>query len=387
MRWDGASGAKAAGVSPGAQQPGARIIVDGRKIIVTSNGSDIFAVDPDGHRRWTQTLPGAAVNLRPWGDAVLVTDSRTLWLINAATGVTVFSRNVAEQEETAARGDNADNLAIEIGAIAVSTGLAFVGLGTATVAIDRQGRRVWRIPRAARQAGLRPPAGSPQAANDTWLLVQDVANSVVRVSLREVSRGERTWVVSYNQGPLTNVPGGPPPGPSGAPRGEVGGGPGGAPPVDSWSLSEARFGAGYVALRDSRAVRVLALADGRTTWQKVSDKPIAGIEVVGDLLVVAADRLTGYALDRDAQRWQLDLRGVRIAPTPDGKRMVVASETEILLLDLAGTVVWRAALPATVSGLAPERLTTDDHTAYLTFRPSPQQREFGGVDVLAIALD
>ncbi len=83
----------------------------------------------------------------------------------------------------------------------------------------------------------------------------------------------------------------------------------------------------------------------------------------------------------------MELRGARIAPTPDGKRIIAGNESTLLALDLAGTVLWRAPLPGSVSGAVLDRLTTDEHTAFLTFRPRPERSDSPGVDVLAIALD
>lgn len=381
VRWVGTSGSKVAGVSPGAQQPGVRIIVDPRKFLISSNGPDVFAADLDGKPRWTSPLPTTAVNLRPWGDAILATDSKMMWLINPTDGAVLFSRDIVAPETAAAAGDNPDNLAVEIGAIALSGSAAFIGLGTATVAYNRKLERLWRMARPDVGSGVRPPAGSPRAATESSLLLHDLVDPLVQVALRKASNHAKQWGVSYAQGPQGAQGGGPPPD-----DGAGGGGQGGAPAEDAWSASEARFGTAHVAVRDARALRVLTLDRGTTVWLKVSDKPVATIEVVGDQLLVSADKLTGYALNRDAQLWQLDVRGARIAPTPDGKRVIAANERAVLALDLAGHVLWSTALPESVATMMPERITTDDHTAYLTFRPRPDQRA-AGPDVLAINLD
>jgi hypothetical protein len=152
-------------------------------------------------------------------------------------------------------------------------------------------------------------------------------------------------------------------------------------------MAQGRFGGAYLVLRDNRAVRVLHIANGQTVWQKLFDKPVAGFEVVGDLLVVAADRMYAFPLDNEAPRWQKNLQGARFAPTPDAKRIIAATDAIIVALDLEGNPLWDAPLPSNVLGMGPDRLTTDEHTAFITFRPPPPQAKPGMVDTVAISID
>jgi hypothetical protein len=156
-----------------------------------------------------------------------------------------------------------------------------------------------------------------------------------------------------------------------------------------WKSIEGRFGAAHLALRDSQAHRVLDLGDGRTLWQGVAEKPVAGFEVIGDLLVVGSDQVNAYALGSGQVRWQHDLRGAEIAATPDGQRIIVANEQRIVALSLGGESLWQAPLPPFLAGSVPERLSADDHTAYLTFAPPGPPDRSGPpmVDALAISLD
>jgi hypothetical protein len=329
------------------------------------------------------------VNLRPWGDAILATDSTTAWLLNATKGDIIATRNLASDEKAHSVAENPDNLVVQIGAIALANDRAFIGMGTSVIAIDRLLGPIWRM---ARPYGERS-APVPRVANDTWVAIHTVEGTVVKITLRDASTGVREWFVSYDPGRQPVVGGGPPP-PNEPPPGSTGGGPPPAPPPgharppsDTWSQSEGRLGAAHLALRDASSFRVLDLAKGDTVWAKVSDKPIAGIEVVADLMIVAADKLTAYALNHDETTWQEDLRGALVAATPDGKRIVAANESGIAALDLAGNYLWRAPLPPSVAGHGPDRLTTDDHTAMLTFDPPPGATGLAGVDTVAISID
>ncbi len=382
--WDGSSGARSTTVS-GAQQPGVRVIADHRKQIIAADGSDVIAVSPEGRQLWKRTLPTPGVNLRPWGDDLLATDARTIWLLDATSGIPTFTYKAADQEESDARYENPDNLAMEIGAIALSGDRAFIGLGTAVIALNRRLERIWRQPRPYGRRG----SSMPRGANDFYVVVHTVDNQLVEITLRRAADGARMWFRSYNPGPSSNVQG-PPPGPGGD---RPGGPPDGGPPPQqgSWSAAEGRFGGAFLALRDSQAYRVLDLGDGRTVWQGLAEKPVASFEVIGDLLLVGSDRVNAYALDSGAFRWRHDLRGAVIAAVPDGRLIVLANDERMMALAPNGTVLWQTPLPPAMAGSVPERLTIDSHTAYLTFLP-PESSQSGRpgsrvVDTLALSID
>src|SRR5262249_17342189 len=157
------------------------------------------------------------------------------------------------------------------GAVAVGTDRAFVGLGTATIALDRTGKRVWRVARTSQL-----PVGSPLASGPAWLVTHDplpangstsgaAATPTYPVGLREGASGSRRWSIDYTPTPFT-PPNGPP---GGGPPGGPGGGPGGGGPRgndEAWQRHEAAFAANQVIVRDAQEVRALALADGRQLW-------------------------------------------------------------------------------------------------------------------------
>ena len=100
IAWRARSGVLPAGLSLSGPQSPTRIIVDRGERLIGANSSEVFAVGVEGGPLWTQTLPTGSVNLWAWGDAVLVTDSRRLWLIDAASGDVRFSINAADDERS-----------------------------------------------------------------------------------------------------------------------------------------------------------------------------------------------------------------------------------------------------------------------------------------------
>src|SRR2546423_10515579 len=281
----------------GAQPPGVPVIVGG---LIAATGAQLVAVDRQGHRRWTRDLPGGAVTPRPWDDAVLVTDLGTATLVDAATGALRFTVDLAGAGRTASRDENPDHLAVEIGAVAIGAGHAYLDLGTATVAIDRQGSQAWRRPRPPRPDGRRTAAPVPLAAGPQRLVLREVVDATVQISLADPDTGEVRWSTRYAAPP----PGSPPPPPAGPPP--SGPPPDGAPPPPdpAWERSEARLGPDHLALRDIQDLRVVRAADGGTGWRAPSPTPAVAIELAGDLLALSAGRLTAGRVATGDTAWQ-----------------------------------------------------------------------------------
>jgi hypothetical protein len=139
-------------------------------------------------------------------------------------------------------------------------------------------------------------------------------------------------------------------------------------------------------LRDAEQMRVLRLLDGYTVWAEPSPTPIAGIEIVGDLVLVAADSLTAYVIADRTAAWQASLRGARIGVTRDRRTIVAATEQGITALDLRGRLVWESPLPESVRTALPDQLTTGEDAAFVTFRPRGEPAIGPPIDVLGIAL-
>lgn len=381
LLWQARSGARPLTLALGIARSGARIVVDRGKRLITANGSQLLAVDLLGRRMWTKTMPASVLDLRQWGDALLVTEARRLSLRNLATGDQLLAIDVADNEEMASRRDNPDHLPVKVYGVVHSAERIFLNLGTATIAIDRSGGRLWRNSRLA-------GGGSLLVATDDWLVTRDVAGSTVEIGLYDARTGERRWSTPYE---LTPPPGGPPHGPGGPPPDGTGGpppdGPGGPPHDDAWDRSEGRIGTSHVVLRDRQDLTVLRLSDGSIAYHMWAPKPVAAIELMGELLLVAADSLTAYVTATGAEAWRVRLRSARIAVAAEGRSVVGASERTIYALDWTGDRLWQAALPGSVRNALPERLTTDDHRAFLTFSPRGEQIEPLDVDVIAVALD
>jgi outer membrane protein assembly factor BamB len=371
---------------------GNRVVVTG-KTIVGAHAGEVYAMDPAGTPLWHTPLPTGVVTLRPWGDAVLVTDAATAWLLRLADGTEVFNAKLADLELVKSTAEGQDSPP-EIGAIAVGSDWAFVGLGTAVVAIDRTGAQNWRASR-----GDGPPIGSPLAAHGTWLLTQDPmpaaastgtpAATKYRLGLRVAGTGMRRWIVDYTPTPFTPPAGGPPGGPQGAPPG---GGPGGPPPGgppgndEAWQRHEAVFGTTQVVVRDAAEVRAFNLADRGQLWVSTSPMPVAGLEVVGGLVLVAADKILTYSLPNGNPRWQAAFRGARMIGTPDGTAVVVASESTVVAIDTNGSKLWETALPPSVADIAAvDRVMLGNGEVYVILKPRDGGQPLD-VDVVALSL-
>lgn len=186
VAWRARSGVMPVGLSSAGPQSPTRIIVHRGERLIAANSSEVFCVALDGTRMWTQTLPTGSVNLWGWGDQVLVSDSRRLWLIDASSGDTRFAINAVDEETVEAQGDNPDEVPIQLTGVALAPETAFVGLGTATIALNRLGERVWRRPRPNPRNGVRPPEGAPVAAHNGWL-VKPLDFDVIAVNLGAAS--------------------------------------------------------------------------------------------------------------------------------------------------------------------------------------------------------
>ena len=141
-----------------------------------------------------------------------------------------------------------------------------------------------------------------------------------------------------------------------------------------------------VALRDVEALRVVRRSDGGTVWHATSSTPVAGIELAGELLLVAAGRLTARTLATGAVAWQADVRGARLAFSAPQGTIVAAGDGRVTGFDLNGRIRWHTTVPAALADAVTDRVTIADRTAFVTYRPGPGRRTPLEVDVLAIAL-
>jgi Protein kinase domain/PQQ-like domain len=400
--WQARSGARPAG--PGAGTPDDDgIVVDRGSRIIAPTGSEISAFDRQGHGLWSRELSPALTGLWQWSDAVLAVGTDHAWLLDAATGTPLFSLDLP---------------ATGVRQLALSASRAFLDLGGATIAVDRRGRQVWR-----------EPVGSPLAADGSWLVTGTVTSGTGQVSLVDATIGTAQWSIRYPvppaqgsqpppsgpppsgpppSGPPPNgpPPSGPPPSgppPSGPPPSgpPPNGPPPDGPPPDgphdrddgaqprpepAWYRSQARIAADLVALRDIQCLRVVRRSDGGTVWHDTSSTPVAGIELAGGLLLVAAARLTARTLATGAVAWQAEIRGARLGFSAAQATIVAAANGRITGLDPSGRTRWRTTVPAVLADAVPDRVAIADRTAFVTYRPGPGHHTPLDVDVLAIAL-
>lgn len=371
IAWRARSGVLPAGLSPVGLQSPTRIIVDRGERLIGANSSEVFAVGVDGTPLWTQTLPTGLVNLWAWGDAVLVADSRRLWLIDAANGDIRYVINAADDERVDAGGDNPDGAPIQITGVVLSPDAAFVGLNTATIALGVGGDRRWRRPRPNPRNGMRPPEGAPIATRGRWLVTHNPSDPVVHLGLRDTGDGALQWLTQYESAPAAPPPGGPD-GPSGQSDG-------------AWNRYEGRLTDAHLVLREVQEIRVVTLADGETVWRGASQTPIAGIEVVGETVLVAADRLRAYEVATQAQLWEHDTRGARAA-TASGTSIFVAGEDGMSLVDMSGQQRWLEPYPSDLRNAVPDWAGVEGDLGFVTFRPRGEQRGPLDFDVIAVNL-
>jgi PQQ-like domain len=272
---------------------------------------------------------------------------------------------------------------------------AFLDAGTGLLAVDRGGRRLWQAPTLGTAMRMAGPRDSVALTADAGhLLIQERYGDEIRVGLADPDSGELRWTTGFQVPPPSPPPG--PPGPPGdGPPGDGSPGRGGGgqgdpppppPPVEARSRVEARLTSELALLRSVQDLRAVRLSSHELVWQRVVDKPVVGIELAGDTLVVAADEVTGRQAGTGKQTWNKALRGARVAVTPDARAILAATDRALTLLDGTGGIRWQVPFPAAVGDTIPDRLTTDGSAAYVTFRERFEGDQ-STVDVLAFTLD
>jgi predicted Ser/Thr protein kinase/outer membrane protein assembly factor BamB len=378
--WQLHSGARRAGTQLWA---GERIVVFPPARVVAVQPARVAGLDRQGNEAWHRPVSTAAVDCWRWGDAVLVADGTNLSLLDAQGGAVRFAVTTRARVQS----------------VAVLAERAFLDVGTDLLAVDRLGNPVWRKPSLGAVMRTAGPRDSVALTVDAeHLVIQERYGDEIRVGLADPATGELRWTTGYTVPPPSPPPGpvgdGPP---GGGPQGGSGGGQGGQdgaggdpppppPPLELRARVEARLTAGHALLRSIQDLRALSLTDGAGSWQQAIEKPVAGIELAGEVLVVAADEITGHQAVTGAQTWHSGLRGARIAVTPDARAVLAATDHGLALLDGTGRTRWQVPFPATVSDALPDRLSTDGSAAYLTFRQG-FEADGSTVDVVAFALD
>ena len=371
--------------SPGVLSPaeslGHQIVVDPRGRITVARGTTVVGLDFMGEQIWSETLTGR-VRLYPWGDVILAASESAVWSLDPLLGRRKFGLNAADLDAQ----PQLDGQPAGIGRIAISDSRAFIRLDTATIAIDRAGRRVWPQPLPAPPAGAQY-ATSPLAADATWLVTHDVFDATTHVGLFAASTGHPQWAMRYDVVPPLDPPGSPEPPPEEGPPED--GGPGGGLPdeerVDpAWSESEVRINETHAFVRDGYDLRAVRLSNSFRGWMTSSQRPVVGIELVRNLVLMAADRVYAFETGSGDAVWVHEARGARIAITPDRNTIVAVSEKGISALGTNGVPRWEVPLPRNLRNAMPDRVIAQDNVAFVIFRPrGGQPLDF---DVAAFAL-
>ena len=382
LRWQLRSGARPAGSDP---WPGERILVFPPARLVAVGPAQVSGLDTHGNQAWHRPVSNGTVACWRWGDAVLVVDGTSLSLLDAGGGGVRFSATVPA----------------DVQSVAVLADRAFLDAGTGLLAVDRSGRRLWQRPTLGTAVRMAGPRDSVALTADAGhLLIQERYGDEIRVGLADPDSGELRWTTGFQVPPPSPPPGPPLGGPlGGGPQGGGrGGGQGGSgqggqgdpppppPPVEARPRIEARLTSELALLRSVQDLRAVRLSSHEQVWQQVVEKPVAGIELAGGTLVVAADEVTGRQVGTGKQAWDKPLRGARVAVTPDARAILAATDRTLTLLDGTGGIRWQIPFPATVGDMIPDRLTTDGSAAYVTFRERFEGDQ-STVDVLAFSLD
>ncbi|MEV0460757.1 protein kinase domain-containing protein [Catellatospora methionotrophica] len=354
LRWRANSG-----MAPG---PLRRVVTDGGRLIGT-DGPRVFATDPPGpgqNQAWSVRIDAEPVAVRDWGPAVLVSVDSRLWRVQNETGNVEFSA-------VDAGGTVAD--------VALAPDRAFVGLPDSVRAFNRVGASVWR----------QDVIESPLVADMSWLVTRQERNGTVWITLREAATGKQKWQVTHKLAPPPQDGGrGGPGGPGGGPGGP--GGPDGGPPEDAWEAVEARLGTTHLLLREGGDVRVIRLSDGTTRWSKPWQKPVTSVELIGDTVLMAADRIYGFRTDTGVERWSIQARGGRLAPAQDGRLCYVVAQQSIAAVEPAtGRNLWSEPLPTDAREETVSGFVVRHPTAYVLLRPPPFNNP-DMPDVLALSL-
>jgi outer membrane protein assembly factor BamB len=364
-------------------------VVAGNGLVISAGAREVTSVDTAGNQQWHRALTAQRPALWQWGDDVVANDAERFFVLSGADGRLRGTVDAVGIERTASRRDNPDNLPVAIGRMAFSGDLAFVHLGTATVAYNRRGERQWRRPRPDAPGGGRTTAGQPLIAAGRFLVTHDAVLAAdgqrrhIEINLLDPRTGEPGWPVpvrddieldSNANGPGDRTP---PPGGQG-PRGEP---PRGGPDA-AWNRSSVSLSGEFLVARDSRRIRLLRLGDGGLVWQKTMPTAVVSVVLLADLIVVAADRVYAYLAATGALVWQQQERGARIAVSADGTVLYVVGEQAMSAYGVAGDMLWTSETPAVIRRTGAARLLVRGGTGLILGRPADR-----GVDVVAVALE
>jgi hypothetical protein len=334
------------------------------KLMVAATRDGVEANDVAGTRRWSSALPNGPLSLLRWDDAALVAGRRGLLLLNLTTGQEMQRADSGPARRIVVAGDR-----------------AFGGGPEALTGYGRDLTRLWQV-----------GPGTPLAADSSWVLTHDPAgDGRVAISLHSATDGRRVWGITVAAPDLLTRdrprPGGPPPD-DGRPGGNGPGGRPGPPPYDdSWNRTGGYLGGEFVIVRDASEVRALRIADGTELWKFTSPTPVTDVALTGDVLVMAADRVSARRASTNEVLWQMPPPGCRVVIAHGERVLAAGPEGTVWASDVTGKQLWETRLPDRARPGLPEQLIVDGDQLLVTMTPPPNtQFEPDTVDVVAFAL-
>ncbi|MFC7762039.1 PQQ-binding-like beta-propeller repeat protein [Catellatospora bangladeshensis] len=135
--------------------------------------------------------------------------------------------------------------------------------------------------------------------------------------------------------------------------------------------------------RDANDIRVLRLSDGGERWRKTWERPVVSLTVIGDTVVLGADRIVGLRLGTGVEIWDTNLRGARLTPAPDGSLVYAIAANTVAAFDAEGRAPWHGTLPGLQEGDV-QRIVVRHPVGYAVLVPPPFPER---ADVIAFALE
>jgi serine/threonine protein kinase len=367
--WTASSGAGPLGNQAQNLPGGQRVLVTPSGVIVALQNQNrkVVALTPTGKTLWYRPLVSSDAAMWFWGNGVLVADGAWLMFYDLAKGVQKFRHRASD---LAAAAIGSSHGAIRVTGIALNPTTAFIGVGSAILAINRAGKVVTTMQVGNR---LAQTPETPTAASASWVVTQTVGLQSF-VDLYRVGSKNPTWE-SLPYTPIGFNPNGDP-----APS---------ATDDPATRFVEARIVGGSVVARSETDVRAFALSGGAGQWHKTDLGPVHAMAAINASVLVASTELTKYDTGSGNIQWHVPLAANRVAVLSQPNQptvIVAATEGGVVGLEAHGRTVWTAHLPVSLGSTMPTGIAIGPHVAYVTFQ-LPEGSPAGSPDVVAIALD
>jgi hypothetical protein len=367
--WTASSGAGPLG-NQGQNLPGGqRVLVTPSGVIVALQNQNrkVVALTPAGKVLWSKPLVSSDAAMWFWGSGVFVADGAWMMLFDLAKGTQKFRHRASD---LAAQAIGASHGALRVTGIALNATTAFIGVGSAILAVNRAGNVVTTMRVGNR---LAPTPETATAATDGWVITQTIGLQSFVDAYRAGSRNP-TWETT----PYT----------------PIGFNPNGDPALAATDdpatrLVEARIVGGSVVARSEGDVRAFALSDGASQWHRTDLDPVHAMAPINASVLVASNSLTKYDTGSGNIQWRVPLAAYRLAvlSQPNQATVIVAATAGgVVGLEAHGRTVWSAHVPVSLGSTMPTGVTVGPHVAYVTFQ-LPDGSPAGSRDVVAIALD